>query len=170
MPRSGKRVYEGKNDNDTPLLLYAAPYFARLGNPMQDCHQRKEPALRSMLWGQWSEEEHGGRRFLDSASLRSKWQFDTWRSVIAFIKTKSSLKRSCFPPQRNPVPFHPLCPMSSVSAWSTAAAVRGTTARARHESPVISATIDVKSWISLSFFQFTLFSYHFPEMVREKSG
>ena len=29
--------------------------------------------------------------------------------------------------------------MSSVSAWSTAAAVRGTTARARQESPVISA-------------------------------
>ena len=27
------------------------------------------------------------------------------------------------PPQRNPVPSHPLCPMSSVSAWSTAAAV-----------------------------------------------
>ena len=36
----------------------------------------------------------------------------------------------------------PDCPMSSVSAWSTAAAVRGTTARARHESPVISAEID----------------------------
>ena len=33
----------------------------------------------------------------------------------------------------------PDCPMSSVSAWSTAAAVRGTTARARQESPVISA-------------------------------
>ena len=32
--------------------------------------------------------------------------------------------------------------MSSVSAWSTAAAVRGTTARAIHESPVISAEID----------------------------
>ena len=27
------------------------------------------------------------------------------------------------PPQRTPVPSHPLCPMSSVSAWSTAAAV-----------------------------------------------
>ena len=35
-----------------------------------------------------------------------------------------------------------VCPMSSVSAWSTAAAVRGTTARAIHESPVISAEID----------------------------
>ena len=46
------------------------------------------------------------------------------------------------PPQRNPVPSHPLCPMSSVSAWSTAATVRGTTARAIHESPVISAEID----------------------------
>ena len=32
-----------------------------------------------------------------------------------------------------------VCPMSSVSAWSTAAAVHGTTARAIHESPVISA-------------------------------
>ena len=32
--------------------------------------------------------------------------------------------------------------MSSVSAWSTAAAARGATARARHESPVISAAID----------------------------
>ena len=46
------------------------------------------------------------------------------------------------PPQRNPVPFHPLCPMSSVSAWSTAAAARSATARAIHESPVISAEID----------------------------
>ena len=36
----------------------------------------------------------------------------------------------------------PSCPMSSVSAWSTAAAVRGTTARARQEAPVISAVID----------------------------
>ena len=35
-----------------------------------------------------------------------------------------------------------VCPMSSVSAWSTAAAVRGTTARARQEAPVISAVID----------------------------
>ena len=32
--------------------------------------------------------------------------------------------------------------MSSVSAWSTAAAARGATARAIHESPVISAEID----------------------------
>ena len=46
------------------------------------------------------------------------------------------------PPQRNPVPSHPLCPMSSVSAWSTAAAARSATARAIHESPVISAEID----------------------------
>ena len=30
---------------------------------------------------------------------------------------------SPFSPQRNPVSSHPLCPMSSVSAWSTAAAV-----------------------------------------------
>ena len=48
------------------------------------------------------------------------------------------------PPQRNPVPSHPLCPMSSVSAWSTAAAARGATARARQEAPVISAVIDSK--------------------------
>ena len=27
------------------------------------------------------------------------------------------------PTTKNPVPSHPLCPMSSVSAWSTAAAV-----------------------------------------------
>ena len=73
------------------------------------------------------------------------------------------------PPQRNPVPSHPLCPMSSVSAWSTAAAARSATARARHESPVISAEIDVKSWISLLFFQFTLIFYLFPEKVREKA-
>ena len=47
------------------------------------------------------------------------------------------------PLQRNPVsPRFPSCPMSSVSAWSTAAAVHGTTARAIHESPVISAEID----------------------------
>ena len=58
------------------------------------------------------------------------------------IKKSSIILHRLFSPQRNPVPFHPLCPMSSVSAWSTAAAVRGTTARARHESPVISAEID----------------------------
>ena len=29
-------------------LLYATPHFARLGNPMQDCHLRKEPALRDL--------------------------------------------------------------------------------------------------------------------------
>ena len=32
--------------------------------------------------------------------------------------------------------------------------VYDTTARARHESPVISAVIDVKSWISLLFINF----------------
>ena len=58
------------------------------------------------------------------------------------MKKKAAPHEAAFSPQRNPVPSHPLCPMSSVSAWSTAAAVRGTTARAIHESPVISAEID----------------------------
>ena len=49
--------------------------------------------------------EHGGRRFLDSASLRSKWQFDTCRSVITFIKAKSSLIRSCFFAPKKPGAF-----------------------------------------------------------------
>ena len=43
----------------------------------------------------------------------------------------------------------PICPMSSVSAWSTAAAVQCTTARARHESPVISAEFGLHFRISL---------------------
>ena len=58
------------------------------------------------------------------------------------VKECKSFFHSPFSPQRNPVSSHPLCPMSSVSAWSTAAAVRGTTARARQEAPVISAVID----------------------------
>ena len=93
-----------------------------------------------------------------------------FRAVLFIVKKKAAPHEAAFSPQRNPVPFHPLCPMSSVSAWSTAAAARSATARAIHESPVISAEIDVKSWISLLFFQFTLIFYHFPEMVREKSG
>ena len=92
-----------------------------------------------------------------------------FRAVLFIVKKKAAPHEAAFSPQRNPVPSHPLCPMSSVSAWSTAAAVRGTTARARHESPVISAEIDVKSWISLLFFQFTLIFYLFPEKVREKA-
>ena len=59
-----------------------------------------------------------------------------------YSEEKSSSHEAAFSPQRNPVPSHPLCPMSSVSAWSTAAATRSATARARHESPVISAVID----------------------------
>ena len=59
-----------------------------------------------------------------------------------YSEEKAAPHEAAFSPQRNPVPSHPLCPMSSVSAWSTAAAVRGTTARAIHESPVISAEID----------------------------
>ena len=65
-----------------------------------------------------------------------------FRAVLFIVKKKAAPHEAAFSPQRNPVPSHPLCPMSSVSAWSTAAAVRGTTARARHESPVISAEID----------------------------
>ena len=47
-----------------------------------------------------------------------------------------------------------VCPMSSVSAWSTAAAARSATARARHESPVISAVIDeeVTDFSAFSFY------------------
>ena len=67
-----------------------------------------------------------------------------FHAVLFIVKKKAAPHEAAWlpPPQRNPVPFHPLCPMSSVSAWSTAAAVRGTTARAIHESPVISAEID----------------------------
>ena len=61
-------------------------------------------------------------------------------------------------------------PMSSVSAWSTAAAARSATARARHESPVISAVIDDEVLDFSAVYQFSLSFYHFPEMVREKSG
>ena len=59
-----------------------------------------------------------------------------------YSEEKAAPHEAAFSPQRNPVPSHPLCPMSSVSAWSTAAAARSATARARHESPVISAEID----------------------------
>ena len=62
-----------------------------------------------------------------------------FRAVLFIVKKKAAPHEAAFSPQRNPVPSHPLCPMSSVSAWSTAAAARGATARARHESPVISA-------------------------------
>ena len=65
-----------------------------------------------------------------------------FHAVLFIVKKKAAPHEAAFSPQRNPVPSHPLCPMSSVSAWSTAAAVRGTTARAIHESPVISAEID----------------------------
>ena len=59
-----------------------------------------------------------------------------------YSEEKAAPHEAAFSPQRNPVPSHPLCPMSSVSAWSTAAAARSATARAMHESPVISAEID----------------------------
>ena len=59
--------------------------------------------------------------------------------------------------------------MSSVSAWSTAAAARGATARARHESPVISAEIDDEVLDFSAFFQLILIFYLFPEKVREKA-
>ena len=91
-----------------------------------------------------------------------------FRAVLFIVKKKAAPHEAAFSPQRNPVPSHPLCPMSSVSAWSTAAAARSATARARHESPVISAVIDVKSWISLLFFQLILNFCLFPEKVRGK--
>ncbi len=31
-------------------LLYATPYFARLGNPMQDCHLGKEPDVTGLAF------------------------------------------------------------------------------------------------------------------------
>ncbi len=91
-----------------------------------------------------------------------------FRAVLFIVKKKAAPHEAAFSPQRNPVPSHPLCPMSSVSAWSTAAAVRGTTARAIHESPVISAEIDDEVLDFSAVYQFSLSFYHFPEMVREK--
>ena len=41
--RSGKQ-------KEGPFMGRLRADFARLGNPMQDCHLRKEPALRSILW------------------------------------------------------------------------------------------------------------------------
>ena len=93
-----------------------------------------------------------------------------FHAVLFIVKKKAAPHEAAFSPQRNPVPSHPLCPMSSVSAWSTAAAVRGTTARAIHESPVISAEIDDEVLDFSAVYQFSLSFYHFPEMVREKSG
>ena len=87
-----------------------------------------------------------------------------------YSEEKAAPHEAAFSPQRNPVPSHPLCPMSSVSAWSTAAAARSATARARHESPVISAEIDDEVLDFSAVYQFSLSFYHFPEMVREKSG
>ena len=77
-----------------------------------------------------------------------------FRAVLFIVKKKAAPHEAAFSPQRNPVPSHPLCPMSSVSAWSTAAAARGATARARHESPVISAVIDeeVTDFSAFSFY------------------
>ena len=46
-----------------------------------------------------------------------------FRAVLFIVKKKAAPHEAAFSPQRNPVPSHPLCPMSSVSAWSTAAAV-----------------------------------------------
>ena len=34
---------------ESALMGRLGAYLAQLGNPMQDCHLRKEPALRSML-------------------------------------------------------------------------------------------------------------------------
>ena len=59
--------------------------------------------------------------------------------------------------------------MSSVSAWSTAAAVLGTTARAIHESPVISAEIDDEGLDFSAIFSVYTDFLPFPEKVREKA-
>ena len=83
-----------------------------------------------------------------------------------YSEEKVAPHEAAFSPQRNPVPSHPLCPMSSVSAWSTAAAVRGTTARARHESPVISAEIDDEVLDFSAVFPVDTEFYLFPEKVR----
>ena len=40
-------MYEVKNDNVAPFLLYAGPTVPDLANPMQDCRLKKEPALRA---------------------------------------------------------------------------------------------------------------------------
>ena len=92
-----------------------------------------------------------------------------FRAVLFIVKKKAAPHEAAFSPQRNPVPSHPLCPMSSVSAWSTAAAARSATARARHESPVISAEIDDEVLDFSAIYQFSLSFYLFPEKVREKA-
>ena len=107
----------------TPLLLH----LTVISTAVQWSGEIPRPnGISSMVAGDFSAQSLNrtkGMIIHNHMKHRSKWQFDTCRSVIAFIKTKSSFKRSCFSSQRNPVPFHPLCPMSSVSAWSTAAAV-----------------------------------------------
>ena len=92
-----------------------------------------------------------------------------FRAVLFIVKKKAAPHEAAFSPQRNPVSSHPLCPMSSVSAWSTAATAQSATARAIHESPVISAEIDDEVLDFSAIFQFTLIFYLFPEKVREKA-
>ena len=57
--RSGKQ-------KEGALMGRLGAYLARLGNPMQDCHLGKEPALRSMLWSHW----RGGTRCWEISRLR----------------------------------------------------------------------------------------------------
>ena len=47
--------FRSGRQKEGPFMGRLRANFARLGNPMQDCHLRKEPALRSMLSGHWSE-------------------------------------------------------------------------------------------------------------------
>ena len=58
--------FRSDNQKESPFMGRLRTNFARLGNPMQDCHLRKEPTLRSMLWG-IGVGQHGAGRFLDSA-------------------------------------------------------------------------------------------------------
>lgn len=100
-----------------------------------------------------------------SCGYRSHIRWLSWRVILNYFTTKKSL-------QRNPVsPIRPSCPMSSVAAWSTAAAARGATARARHESPVISALQGI-FWSPefLCGFQLTLIFLSFRKRWREKGG
>ncbi len=42
--------FRSGNQKEGPFMGRLRANFARLGNPMQDCHQRKEPALRAFLF------------------------------------------------------------------------------------------------------------------------
>ena len=68
MPRSGKRVYEGKNDNVAPLLLYAGPTLPDLAILCRIA--TKGRSLRYVLCCEVNgAKEHSGKRFLDSVEI-----------------------------------------------------------------------------------------------------